>query len=427
MTLAMGGGKSAVAARPFNERLARYRSALRERHAWVLFPALFAIAFIVPNHTAATNLYRLFIVIPMLFCFSRADLKLIWANPPARYFMLMCGYLMVSLSFDGWSDDDRQLLIGSFNIYGLFYLSYLVSRYHQDRAGLILGCFFVFGLIGAVLIVLDWESLRDLIGAWLGQLSGREAAPPEVWNREGAIRGVFSNPIFVSWVVADLGIVAFYRLLLAHTLGGMASYAAAGLLFAAITFCLETRAGYMMLVAGMVLLVLLFNNRRAWSALIAVVAVGVSLVLFFSEEAALIWRNATERGMSFRVPIWLNGLRAIGDSWATLVFGHGMSASTDNRVGDVLFPHYHNFFLNHGFYSGLIGLGLSLAFFGSTLRKTFQDPELQLWGVLLAAMLVGFLTAGKLLFVGLHAHTLAFFMPAFLGFYGLRLPRGERS
>lgn len=415
-----------VVPRPWRSTLATWRQLLREQHAWMLFPILFAIAFIMPNHTAATNLYRLFIVIPMLFCFSRADVEMIWANAAARYFMLMCGYLMVSLFFDGWTQGDRQMLVASLNIYGLFYLSFLVCRYQQHRGGQILDSFFVLGLIGAVLIVLKWESLRDLVEAWLGPMLGREVAPLQAWDRAGATRGVFSNPIFVSWVMADLGIIAFYRMLLASTYGRMGGYAAAGLFFAAITFCLETRAGYMMLIAGILLLVVLFNNRRVWFALLAVVAVGAVLAVAFSEVSTLIWRNAMERGMSFRTAIWSNGIQAISDSWTTLVFGHGMSVSTDNRVGDVLFPHYHSFFLNHTFYAGLIGLGLCLAFLGLTLHKTFRSPQLQLWGVLLAAMLVGFLTAGKLLFVGLHAHTLAFFMPAFLGLFGLELSRGER-
>lgn len=403
-------------------RLAGWRIQLRERHAWVLLLALFVIAFVVPNHTAATNLYRLFIVIPMLFCCSRGDWKVIWANAAARYFLLMCGYLLLTMSFDGWSHDDRRLLIGSLNVYGLFFLTYLVSRYQPQRCGLILSGYLWVGMLGAILIALDWDSLTQYIANHVGQWSGLDAMPMHRWDRNGATRGVFSNPIFVSWVLADLGIIAFHQMLRARSFAGSAGYALAGLVFAAITFCLETRAGYMMLATGILLLVLVFNDLRGWSALLMVAAIGGLLAFLFSEQANQIWGSAVDRGMSFRIPIWQNGINAITDSWSTLVFGHGLSASTVNQVGDVAFPHYHNFFLNHGYYSGLVGLGLCLAFLVLTLRKTFGEPQLQLWGVLLVAMLVGFLTAGKLLFVGLHAHTLAFFLPAFLGIFGLRLP-----
>jgi len=75
---------------PGGPAIRRLRDAIATRYAWIALLAFFAICFIPANSTGATNLYRLFVVVPMLLCLRRADLVAIWEQAPARWFLLLC-------------------------------------------------------------------------------------------------------------------------------------------------------------------------------------------------------------------------------------------------------------------------------------------------------------------------------------------------
>lgn len=389
--------------------LARLRAAIRARYAWIALLLFFTICFIPDNRTGATNLYRLLVVVPMLLCFRPADLPLIWQSAPARWFLLLCGWLSLTTLWDGWSYADFKLLLREFNVLALFYLVYLIDSQHRPRVPALLTGLVTLGLIGAGLILWHWPQ------AW----------PPSWEYHAMARRGVFNHHLEVGRALALVAMVALYQTLNVPRRVCACAYGIATLALWALVFWVQARGAYVVLGAGTLLLMALFPGRRAAMLVIAGGVLTVLLALCFRQELTLVTGYIAERGTSMRLPIWHNGWAAITGSWRWFLFGHGLSADSTNWNGDVAVKHYHNLLLNQAFYAGLMGVGLYLGWIASLLRAAVADRRLWLWGALVAAMQLGFMTDGDQLFVNPSSMLLAFLLPAFL--LGFRVPAPVRT
>ena len=372
------------------------RHTFREQYTWVLLPVIFAICFIVPNRTGATNLYRLFVVLPMLLCFRPADFREIWANSSARWLLILCAWMTLALWWDGWSGKDAKLFWRELNLLALFYAVFLISKYQQHRWPLIVDTFLVFGVVGALLIVNDWEGLQHYQAKW---------------HHRASARGVFGHHLEVGWIMAVLGLIALRQWLHAPSAMRASWYLLALLFFTGMTFLVQARGGYVVFIAGTLLLLLLTPGKRAnW--LVVSGAVGLLLLcVLFQQELLTILNKIYDRGTSKRMPIWDNGWEAITGSVTGLFFGHGVSATAENQLGNFTAAHYHNFFLNHAFYTGLVGLVLYFGLLASLLRKAFSYRNLWLWGVIMLAMQVGFIPDGDRLWVNPSAMMLCVLLP----------------
>lgn len=380
--------------------VARLRTTIRTRYAWVALLLFFAICFLPDNRTAATNLYRLLVVVPMLLCFRPADLRLIWRQAPARWFLLLCGWLSLTLLWDGWSHTDFKLLLRELNVLALFYLVYLVGNLHRARVPTLLTGLMVIGLSGAALILADW---------------------PQGWKQHAlSARGVFNHHVTVGWALAMVAIVALYQTLNIARRGLACACGFAALALGMLVFWVQARGAYVVLGAGTLLLLALFPGRRAAILAIATASLTLLLALIFWQELTLVADHVVERGTSGRLPIWHNGWEAVTDSWRWLWFGRGLSVDSENSNGDIVARHYHNLLLNQAFYAGLLGVGLYLGWLASLLRAAVRERRLWLWGALVLAMQFGFITDGDQLFVNPSAMLLAFLLPAFL--LGFRVP-----
>lgn len=385
---------------------ARLRDAIATRYAWVALLAVFAICFIPSNSTGATNLYRLFIVVPMLLCFRPTDLAPIWREAPARWFLLLCGWLSLTLLWDGWSHKDFKLLLRELNTLALFYLAFLIGHHHRTRVGLLLDGWVVIGLIGALLILWDWPEL------WV-------QAPNHHW---GSVRGVFEHHVLVGWAVAAVALVALYRYLTAVDRTAVALHGGAALVLGVLVFWIQARGAYAVLGCGGLLLIVLWWGPRA-AAVVAAAAVAVVvlvLVLAFHPQLELVADALLRRGTANRPAAWQQGWQQILASGWRLWFGQGFSTDPELEMGGWTAAHYHNLMLNQLFYAGVVGLMLYLGWLGSLLHRAIRDPGLRLWAVLVVAMQVGFITDGDRLFVNPSAMLLAFLLPAFL--LGFRVP-----
>jgi uncharacterized membrane protein len=389
--------------------LARLRTAIRTRYAWVALLLFVAICFLADNRTGATNLYRLLVVVPMLLCFRPADLALIWRHPAAPWFLLLCAWLTLTLWWDGWTQKDLKLLLRELNVLALFYLVYLIGVHHQPRMPSVLTGLVALGLIGAGLIVWDWPQV------W-----------PPSWEQLATVRrGVFNHHVEVGRALALIAIIALYQTLNVSRRGRACVYGVATLTLWTLVFWVQARSAYVVLGTGTLLLMALFPGRRAATLVIAGGVLALLLTLGLRQELTLVAGHVTERGTAMRLPIWRNGWTAITDSWWWFCCGHGLSADSRTWSGNFLHPHYHNLLLNQAFYSGLVGVGLYLGWIASLLQAAVPDRRLWLWGTLVVAMQFGFVTDGDQLFVNPSSMLLAFLLPAFL--LGFRVPAPVRD
>jgi hypothetical protein len=389
--------------------LARLRTAIRTRYAWVALLLFVAICFLADNRTGATNLYRLLVVVPMLLCFRPADLAPIWRHPPARWFLLLCTWLTLTLWWDGWTHKDFKLLLRELNVLALFCLVYLISIHHRPRVPIFLTGLVALGLIGAGLIVWHWPQ------AW-----------PPSWEHQATVRrGVFNHHVEVGRALALIAIIALYQALNVSRRGCACAYGIATLTLWTLVFWVQARSAYVVLGVGTLLLMALFPGRRAAALVIAGGVLALLLALGLRQELTLVTSHIVERGTAMRLPIWHNGWTAMTDSWSRFCFGHGLSADSRNWSGGIMVPHYHNLLVNQAFYSGLVGVGLYLGWIASLLRAAVADRRLWLWGTLVVAMQFGFITDGDQLFVNPSSMLLAFLLPAFL--LGFRVPAPVRD
>jgi O-antigen ligase len=384
---------------------AHLRAAIRSRYAWIALLLFFAICFIPDNRTGATNLYRLLVVVPMLLCFRPADLARIWQQTPARWFLLLCAWLTLTLLWDGLTYKDFKLLLRELNVLALLYLVYLIGTHHPLRIPALLAGLVVIGLIGAALILRDW---------------------PEGWKQHAmAARGVFNHHVTVGWALAMVTIVALYQTLNVAQRGLACAYGLAGLALGILVFWVQARGAYVVLASGILLLLALFPGRRAGLLAIAGGTLTLILVLTFHRELATVAGHVVERGTAGRLAIWHNGWEAITGSWRWLWFGHGLSADSMNPTANIVAMHYHNLLLNQAFYAGLIGVALYLGWLASLLRAAVAERRLWLWAALVVAMQAGFITDGDQLWVNPSSMLLAFLLPAFL--LGFRVPAPVRE
>ncbi len=391
-------------------KLTIIRDNFREKYAWLLLPILFAICFIPSNRTGATNLYRLLIVLPMILCFRPSDLRLIWANITVRWFLVLCGWMTLTLAWDGLAYKDLKLFWRELNVLALFYLIFLVSQFHRERMPLIINSLLVFGFIGAMLILYDWQGVQYI------QTS---------WQHIESARGVFNHHLEVGWIMAVLSIVALHSWLQARTFSYSILYLLALLFFTGVTFFIQARGGYMVFTVGVGLLLFLSPCKKTGLLMMGGL-LGLALVFFlFQQEILTIWDKVLGRGTAGRLPIWQNGIEAINGSVVTRLFGHGLSGSAENLVSSHTAAHYHNFLLNHGFYTGLVGIVLYVGLLLSLLRKVAVQPHLWLWGVILIAMQVGFMTDGDRLLVNPSSTMLCVLLP--MALIGFGVPAREKK
>ncbi len=361
-----------------------------------MLPVLFAVCFIVPHPKAATNLYRLLIVLPMLLCFRPSDLREIWANVPVRWFLLLSAWMTLTLFWDGASYKDLKLFWRELNVFALFYLFFLIGKYHPEKFDQIDKSFLIFGVLGALLVLYDWDGLTSF------QTS---------WHHTESARGVFHHHAEVGWIMAVLAIISLDKWLGTERLTGRPLAFTACCFFIVITFWVQARGGYVLLAAGLMALLVLNPGRKTNLVVLAGCAAVIVLTLIFKQELLSIWGKIFARGTAGRMFIWENGFNEIVDTWFGLLFGHGLSVSAENQVGSFTAAHYHNFFINQTFYSGLVGLGLYLGFLLALLYKALRFRHLWLWGVVLLAMQVAFIADGDRLWVNPSAMMLCVLMP----------------
>lgn len=93
-----------------------------------------------------------------------------------------------------------------------------------------------------------------------------------------------------------------------------------------------------------------YRNKRALFLTLTALAGTIIIYLGYSE---LIDQSRLFKGDSHRIGIWSNAIDEISKA---PIFGHGISADTENHIGKMSFSHFHNVYLTLIFHTGIIGL-----------------------------------------------------------------------
>ncbi len=377
------------------------QTTFREKHIWLLLPLLFAIHFLPDSQTGARNFYAVLIFLPVAFSFRFEDWPDIRRYAAARWFLLLVAWMLLTLVWDGIEFNDKNYLVRALVTMSLFYLVYLVNRYHPERQATILKSFLVFGLAGAVLILIDWRGMEN-VGA--------------ARQHFASARGVFDHHVFVGWAMAVTALVALWLTL--HEARYKVPYGLAFVFLLVVTFLVQSRGGYVVFATGAGLIVLThWRKSWLWPVLFGLAAVLV-LGLAFQTEVRIILEKVVERGTSGRIPIWSNGWEAATGSALRFLFGHGLSADSTNMMGSYQADHYHNLYLNILYHAGLVGLALYVMTVVAALRRAIRTRALFFWGIVLAAMQVGFIPDGEHPLQNPSATMLCLLLPLFYATFG---------
>ncbi len=130
-----------------------------------------------------------------------------------------------------------------------------------------------------------------------------------------------------------------------------------------------------------VVIIGLFWLRPTWKILLVQVSAALlgllAIVAIFPLDQLLLGRGA-----SFRDQIWLDVIRQMHASPTLFLWGVGMSDVTDIQTSIGEYHHAHNAWLDIGYRTGVIGLGLAVVHLGLLLwsaRRHWQLAPLTLW------------------------------------------------
>ena len=178
--------------------LGRWRSVLRERHLPWLFTLFLVLALTLESRTGVVNILRGPLFLAVLLCMEGTDLRALWANGPARWFLLLMAWLGLSLLWDGATEEDWKILQRGLQVLTLLMLVFLVGRCRPDWQGRILRLYVIAGLACAVLILQAWPGSPALLTDLY----------PGLERSHFYTRGVLTISIFTGWMMAVLAIAA---------------------------------------------------------------------------------------------------------------------------------------------------------------------------------------------------------------------------
>ncbi len=381
--------------------LGHWRLALRERHLPWLLALFLVLALTLESRTGVVNVLRGPVFLAVLFCLGRGDLRALWANGPARWFLLLMAWLGLSLLWDGASAADWKILQRGLQVLTLLVLVFLVARQRPDWQPRILRLYLVAGIAAAALVLV----------AWPGSPATLAALHPGVERSHFYTRGVLTISIFTGWMMAVLSIACAHGAL-ATGARRAPLYLLGGLLCALVMLWTQARSAWLAAILGIAMVLWHHRPRRWWLWLAALPLLAAAAALLFSEWREIL-ADSLERGGSFRLAIWRNALDRALESPLHLLAGHGLSASTRTVAEGIVQNHYHSLYLNTLFHGGLVALALYLGCLWRLAADWRREPRDWLWACLLIPMQLAFVVDGENFFVTPSAMMLAYLLPLF--------------
>lgn len=116
----------------------------------------------------------------------------------------------------------------------------------------------------------------------------------------------------------------------------------------------QSRGPFVAFAMALIYSLIAYKNKRALFLTLTALAAIIFISLSYSDT---IDQSRLFKGDSHRIGIWSNAIDEISKA---PIFGHGISANSENHIGKRSFSHFHNVYLTLAFHTGIIGLLLFL-------------------------------------------------------------------
>ena len=363
---------------------------------WFLLCTLFLSAAIIDNQKLVTNIFRVVVCIPIFFMLKIDDVKIFVGNRFFQLLIVLFIYTAISLF---WSQSDKTV-----NILGrllttviLVYLIFLVYQYRPDNFQKFGELYLLAGLISIIAILTHWDGIQSL-------------------DRWSISYGVFNHHAPLAWYMATCALIALHASIQSDQNRQLKALLFFG--FFVMVLLSQSRGGLVVLLFGIFFILFFcgckkkyFSIRFLSGCMLTVVA--TVLILHFVDSDY--FKDLLERADAGRFYIYENAYNKITSNWFVFFFGHGAASLSDNMIGRFQADHYHNLYLNTWYFTGLLGLLLTLIlllwnFFILPIKGRIWS----VWDAIVAAMLIGFLFDGSRIYGYPSAMMFCFIIPLVL-------------
>ncbi len=304
--------------------------------------------FFFPDYDEHYRFYARAVFIPALFVLP-APLREIKEHP---VFKLTLVYLIYMLASALWSDPFNLFEFGqklTLSVYILAFIAithFLNDRYKTGFDRMLKISVFVAAVAALVSFVI-WYSNH---GFPLSRMRGI---------------GTLTNINEFANVYGVFALLAIGYLLTASSLRARASYVFAVITFLCFIWFGQSRTAFVALFIVLIFLVLNMAWQERVRPIVWLIACVGILAILFSGSMEI----ASQRGMSYRLPIWEATITQVADA---PVFGHGALSEMHFLASKLDFWIPHNTFLSVLWQGGVIGLTLFLLLIASAYRQAWR-------------------------------------------------------
>ncbi len=224
-----------------------------------------------------------------------------------------------------------------------------------------------------------------------------------------------SSPIFVSVIIAVYGVSIFYSLL--HEGQRLKAMLLLGLVLFLIYFY-NARTALVALCFGVVIVIstVQIKHKGYWLLLTLFILSGYIIASYY-------YGNLLNRGVSYRIDIWLSAFQKAMDCGVWLGCGPGIDSEITIADGHV-FQHPHNIYLDHLIRTGTFGLLGLLGMIAYVVIRGLKARSFMVWGLLTG--LVALVFDGKDLLTNPDDMWFIFWLPLILVYWEIKRSSADR-
>ena len=333
-----------------------------EDYCWFFLLIALSAPLLITDEKLATNIYRVFICIPVLFCIRYKDLSLYIQSYFFKLFLALAAWSFTSLL---WSEYGTiHNMVGK--ILATLVITLLIfntANYHP-KSFASLDIFFIaisLLLLSHLFLKLDYFT----------------------YSFTEVNLGIISNKNEFSWISASATILSLSRALITKNLTKKITFCIIFTVLLVITFALESRGALLGAFFGIIGIIAKYQiDKKNYRSFLFIGISIITIITLSSLFSPGYFSDLIERADSHRFDIYLQAYDRITDSPFSLFFGYGIASSSRLTLDGIgLINNYHSIYINTAFYTGVIGLNFSITNFNlSNLQNFVKEQSSKLLG-----------------------------------------------